>query len=31
VLTELDVIKEVLTRIAARLDTIERRLADGDE
>jgi len=30
VLAELDAIKEVLTGITARLDTIERRLADGD-
>ena len=30
VLAELDAIKGVLTGITARLDTIERRLADGD-
>jgi transcriptional regulator with XRE-family HTH domain len=29
VLAELDAIKDVLTGITARLDTIERRLADG--
>ena len=30
VLAELDAIKDVLTGITTRLDTIERRLADGD-
>jgi hypothetical protein len=31
VLAELDAIKDVLTGITARLDTIERRLTDGGE